>query len=400
MLSADAGILCLPARDVSLLLLTLTPRNIMPPIKVMTWNIQNFGDTKRARPSVMSALANVIYGSGADVVVIVEVQSTDALTDLRDQLNAISVLNGGNEWQHCFYSVWSPTATMYVNQHSHGEYYGILVRDLGDTPILGFAGPATDAQGYVNPGGLPAYVAHAASTTYANPNYTNYLPLLPGPSKSSKRKKAGGSGAYFLGGRPPCMFQMTAFGNTLHVIAAHFRPDVATAKAQLDSIAATTVFQTPADSLLITGDYNIDFSDVNDRDDDDATLMEYIDGFRTAGVNLLLSRGATHVNGSLYDNFMERGVQRRSVGILLPNAILKSLGAPFVDALKNAVANKALKARKLVTASPYAEELVAIASVVGKLNRNRRIDNDADTLRVFGLLSDHYPIMLEISGVA
>jgi Endonuclease/Exonuclease/phosphatase family len=365
----------------------------MPPVKIMTWNIQNLGNTKLGRPSVMEALAQIVYDADVNALLVLEVQSYAALQDLSARLNAMAAAAAGaavTTFSHCYFSQWSQTVAAAPGLHAHGEYYGVILRDTASVTVSGYLGPGDFSVAFAGSG--PAYAVLPGNTAFANPNYTNYLPLLASVRKG--KRLLGGAKKSFLGGRPPAQFLMNIMGTDVTVVSAHTRPHQGTAIAQVDAVRHNSPVGDPAGGpAIFTGDFNIDFAQINNRAIPRTTVMDLAeDMMDTARLDTELTRNMTHFDGSLYDNFLTRGVTA-TAAIILPSAALTTLSAPQVYALRDAVNDK--------NGPNRLDELASCTSIRAFKLANRAIRmTNANVEPVFRLLSDHFPIVLTITAVA
>jgi hypothetical protein len=361
------------------------------PIRMMVWNIQTFGPGKLGRPTVMDALATIVYNANVDVLLVLELNSLAAIQNLSARLNAMASAAAGGAavttFSHCFFSQWSQTAAAPAGRQAHGEYYGVIIRDTGTVTIEGFAGPAGHDHAFV---GTAAYGVLPASSVFAAPNFTNYLPLLP--SVRSDARLRPGAGDYFLGGRPPCLFALNMLGARVAVLGVHTRPNQNTAIAQLEAMRANSPMGDRAAHVIVAGDLNIDYTQLFDRQVKRTQVMElvakYLEDLR---LDTMLRRNVTHINGSLYDNFLVRGI-RCEAEIVLSSAALMLLSAAQVAALQNAANDR--------RGENYVAEMASCVRLGAMMAAGRSIAHELDDIkRVFILLSDHFPIVLTINRI-
>jgi hypothetical protein len=104
-------------------------------VRILNWNIQQFGPTKVAVPGMLAALGRVIAGAQADAVIITEVSAGTALVNMAALAGAANAVAGG-----ALYTAW---ATSFA---TGGECYGVIIRDIDTVrPIVVAAGPNGDS---------------------------------------------------------------------------------------------------------------------------------------------------------------------------------------------------------------------------------------------------------------
>jgi hypothetical protein len=109
-------------------------RRLMPAIRIMNWNVQNYGPTKAGDDDVVSAIAKVVEDNAVDIFVMLEVNTTHAATAttvakaMRDEL--FRRAPGVNDWDLC---VLSPNTGL--------EFYAVFVRNAAVTVPLTIYGP-------------------------------------------------------------------------------------------------------------------------------------------------------------------------------------------------------------------------------------------------------------------
>lgn len=97
----------------------------MPMIRLMNWNIQNFGVTKSGLKfdnyDVVRAIADVVVYEDVDLFLMLEVNTTDEATARRlatTMLNTLRVREGGNFWQ-----------TAVISPNTGKEFYAFFIKD-------------------------------------------------------------------------------------------------------------------------------------------------------------------------------------------------------------------------------------------------------------------------------
>jgi hypothetical protein len=130
----------------------------MPMIRLMNWNIQNFGVTKSGLKfdnyDVVKAIADVVVFEDIDIFVMLEVNTTDEATARRltsTMLYALREEEGGNFWQSAV-----------ISPNTGREFYAFFIKDVNRTiplpledqileRVLGPYNPIENAVFYGNP---------------------------------------------------------------------------------------------------------------------------------------------------------------------------------------------------------------------------------------------------------
>lgn len=236
----------------------------MPAVSVLNWNIQNFGQTKAGLADVVKAIAQVVVASGADIFVMLEMNTTKMSTAFG--LAQTMRLALESESKGLF-----PTCVLSPNTGL--EFYAYFVRDPKKTTPYVLTGPTT-AAGFLAadtigaaPGIAPAHAQYTLSTAAGVvgpfPLMTPDLPVLssygrqvsPAPVWSGADK----------GWRRPTYGQFKIAGaagsGLLPIVACHFDPDPHVASGQLAMMSHMSVLKPPGGTIprwMLVGDFNID----------------------------------------------------------------------------------------------------------------------------------------------
>jgi hypothetical protein len=92
----------------------------MANITVMSWNLRKLDSSQVAVAGLPQALASIIVGSGADLILITELAEASGNIAMQSLANACNQQAGGS-----LYGAWG------LSQGCGGERYGYLIRDLG-----------------------------------------------------------------------------------------------------------------------------------------------------------------------------------------------------------------------------------------------------------------------------
>lgn len=272
----------------------------MPPLRVMNWNIQTLSDNKIAIPTMADRLARVIAIEQPDIVVIVEVRTTN----VGQIMNALSA--AANAQMVAVLGVPTRFYTMWVLSHPTGnEHYAFLIKDANQVrPTMVAPINANDPDG--SPNNPLTTLAHNTFTTWpftfaAQPNlYAGGVPAWPASvhqplvnvfsrrtaNSLHARQFSGqqlGAGGYAMGHgfRLPglAIFDVNVGASRffLPILVCHFGAvrsganhlargqvrqfseiDLCQRYANQDYIAVNGAAEPVAD-LVITGDFNMDF---------------------------------------------------------------------------------------------------------------------------------------------
>jgi hypothetical protein len=257
-------------------------------VRILNWNIQQFGPTKVAVPGMVPALGRVIAGTQADVVIITEVSNGTALVNMAALAGAANAAAGG-----ALYTAW---ATSY---ETGGERYGVIIRDIDTVrPIIVAVGPTGEAEDPLTNMELNRFTTWP--NTFAALGVAGALPAPPDlplvdvfastPPVGRKRKRfAGGSLAdgagYALGNgfRLPSLIMLSVLNGAggpphlIPVLVCHLGAvrggANALARGQIAQYKDTGIAQrfstgryidldgapVAVRELVITGDFNVDF---------------------------------------------------------------------------------------------------------------------------------------------
>lgn len=258
-------------------------------VRVMNWNVQNFGPAKAGikfgNYDVVLAIAKLVVESKTDILVLLELNTTsrqtatDVASNLLQGLHSYSYGKGRNEWNVC---VLSP--------NTGTEFYGFFVRDAARTvpmpisaPVVGTS-PVEDL-GPFHPAATAEFTAVAANATGVQ---QGRFPLLHAdlPKTSSFGRPMGIP--LWPGTRYPVLGlfwvpQASAVNRMLPIFACHFAPNSSQANSQILNLPYFSVLNalrpgaaapvslkvTPPGGMgsvtqainyfVITGDFNIDF---------------------------------------------------------------------------------------------------------------------------------------------
>lgn len=213
----------------------------MPPqnVKILNWNIQQFGKTKAKYSDIVNGIANMVVRVNPDIFVMVEINTTDDTTGqalavrMATALNAESIrIHGRDEFK------------VYVlSQNTDREYYGFFVRDAARTKPLIPINPAT--------GGVPLKIGKTLPYTLTNVVFTEraltgliqfingfclYEPdqdLVTSSGRKSRRLSADWPGI-----RLPAlaMFWLDTAQRLLPIFVCHYAPDEALATSQFNNL--------------------------------------------------------------------------------------------------------------------------------------------------------------------
>jgi hypothetical protein len=259
-------------------------------VRILNWNIQTLGPTKRRVPGVMEAIGKVIADAQADVVIVVELAGSTPATSMRalSKATRAHIPPGGHD-----YSAWA------VSYASNGESYGLLIRDLDQVrPLRVVAGPSGREAAAAGDGPLKLLDANRFAIWPAPfPAAVNYplgappsMPLVdvwarpPQPRGKRGRDFPGrnlqqGGYAEGRGFRLPCLMMLAVSNGAggfslLPVVINHFGAGDPLARAQLEGLKQVDIAQkfvtgrhvnvegnaVRVQELLLTGDFNVDFA--------------------------------------------------------------------------------------------------------------------------------------------
>jgi hypothetical protein len=349
----------------------------MATVRVMSWNIQNFGQKKAANNAIVECIANTAFHNDVDLLIIVEARSTGAIQALSATLNTVSATAG--DYKGYFYSPKSSTKGFYSDSTgTHYEYFGFIDKDAHTLAAYGFAGPLASPNYYVNARtGLNQLMMTSGET---NAGYTSSLYLY---------------NQDFAAGRPPCWgyFEQAVPPNkklAFNVIALHLRPDLKTAAAQMKDLLKFDLLLDVKAPLIITGDFNTESGQILSRDDMNNISARITKDFAQINCHPVFDRNAmsTHVSGEVYDNFYVRnyGNSMGNAKIISPVDVIE-----YLPGIINAQAD-------LVNHVANFQNAVALTA-----NINNLFANGIDSLSVneifsiYGIISDHYPITIDIT---
>src|SRR5581483_7608894 len=94
-------------------------------IKILTWNIQNYGDKKSGFPDVMKAIASLVLLPRPDIFVLLEVNTTDHTTAVNLAKKMAKVLNSNSK---LIYNA-DEYRVCVISPNTGREFYAFFVRD-------------------------------------------------------------------------------------------------------------------------------------------------------------------------------------------------------------------------------------------------------------------------------
>lgn len=310
----------------------------MPQLKIMNWNIQNFGESKTEKASVLDMIAGIVVGNQIDIFIVLELNTANAGTVTETLTTLAQILNdragGGTLY-----------TTIILSPGTGVEFYGFIVRDTAAVQPVTLTGGSLSPEADL--GARTFTVRNGASTVTNLGTGSDYFPLIvPAYVMPNQHNPA-----QWPGPRKPCMalFKITFPGNNpqyVPIIAAHTRPglmgqspawQIATVpftyavyrSAQRANPAPPPAVVGPdltldvggpraVGNVIVTGDFNVDYGDVRQRGYYNPLINTGTAANDFTVVNTALGthlktldeyRGDNQFANANFDNFFIRGAQ-------------------------------------------------------------------------------------------
>lgn len=210
---------------------TLEGTRMPQTVKILNWNVQNYGPTKAKLPDIVRSMAQVVVASRPDIFVLLEVNTTNEATAgniCRVLLNALQVASAAlgrpNEYRTC---VLSP--------NTGKEFYAYFVRDTAYTTPLVIEEENNQLPENVGSGGWDW--EDVGFQKYTNPSVkAKGFPLI-----SPDMRYHGRSAAHWTGTRYPAfgLFYLpyaSAANQYLPLIACHFATEDFQSSNQIENL--------------------------------------------------------------------------------------------------------------------------------------------------------------------
>lgn len=277
-------------------------------LKIMNWNIEQFGDTRSKNPDRLAWAAKMIADYDPDICVVVEMKT----------LNPATCIAIADRLVNKIYLIKKIRYRYVLSYHNKLEMYCFLYKAASVNPIVLPAGDNIIYNYKNNPQlTTPTYreVNDVDSTLNLQGQIVNHFPLFRSPGMTIQRPhvmsffrdKTGMAARYVGIVAVHCdvheAYQIT---NDLENTPFLHNRQIAINYTDITNVQVTQNFQ----NLIVTGDFNTNFLDPDDRDAYNAFsgnnytigiqqpthLSEYDKGNQGAGINQLL--------GAAYDNFI------------------------------------------------------------------------------------------------
>jgi hypothetical protein len=213
-------------------------------LRIVNWNIQNYGETKSGLADIVAAIAKIVVSIRADIFVMLEVNTTkpavanDICAIMQEALSDEATSRGRDEWDVC---VRSPNTGL--------EFYAFFLRDNTATIPLTCRGPLANGQLPRSLGGaLGPAISAGQFMADTGLGVRKYFPLIaPDLGYVSKKGRVQGQPPVWISRQPVLgLFWLpaaTGANRLLPIVACHYAANHVQATAQIKALTSISLLR-------------------------------------------------------------------------------------------------------------------------------------------------------------